>query len=158
MTDTMEIDLDELSFDARILAAAWFGMGMKTSVTLHLRESRPAPRTRAAMDELVAKKVISVEPYNEFGGLVCRPLMDCRNASRWLHGALDDEKTAALAKWSISEPIDEDQAYELMTPYGQGVWDKERRGKTLRENRYDAAVSPTEHERWRKGHRAGARA
>lgn len=161
MTDERKIDLDDVSFDAKVLAAAWFGMGMKTTVTTHLRESRPAARTQQAIDELIAKGVVSVEPFNEFGGRVYKPLVDCRDASRWLHGVLGDTSRgdeADLARWKLHEKIDEDQAYELMTPYGQGVWDKEKRGRKPSDNPYDKAAAPDDHARWLKGYRKGVRA
>lgn len=157
MTERRDIDLDGLGFDAKVLAAAWFGLGMKSTVTLQLRESRPAPRTQAAIDELVAAGVAAMEPFNEFGGRVYRPLVDCGAAFRWMSGIIDDEKTAALARWTLYERIDEDQAYGLMTPFGQGVWDKEKRGRKPRGNPHDAQEAPVDHAQWRKGHRMGAK-
>lgn len=164
MTQTSPIPMDALSFDAKVLAGAWFGLGMRTSVTLQLRESRPAARTQKAIDELVDGGVVSAEPFNDFGGLVFKPLMDCRDASRWLHGILGtpgggaDPEQTERAKWTLHEPIDDDQAYELMTPYGKGVWDKERRGRKPKDNPFNKETAPDDHARWRKGHRAGARA
>jgi hypothetical protein len=164
MTDTTTIPMDDLGFDAKVLAGAWFGMGMRTSVTLHLRESRPTARTQAAMDELVSRGVMSAEPFNEFGGLVLKPLVDCRDASRWFHGIMGttgeggDPEAVARAKWTLYEAIDEDQAYELMTPFGKGVWDKEKRGRKPRDNPYDAETAPLDYAQWRKGHRLGAKA
>lgn len=154
------IDMDALGFDAKVLAGSSFGMGMKTSVTLMQRESHATARTQAAFDELVERGVVAVEPYNEFGGLVYRPLVDCGEAFRWLHAIIMDESRPELktqASWQLYEPIDENQAYDLMTPFGKGVWDKERRGLKPKDNPYDATTQADDHARWRKGHRCGGR-
>lgn len=98
--------MDDLSFDAKVLAGAWFGMGMKTTITLHLVESQPTARTQAAIDELTSKGVMGVEPFNDLGGLVYRPLVDCSEASRWLRGIVMDESRSDQAKWPLYEPID----------------------------------------------------
>lgn len=81
------IDLDSLSDDAKVIAGCWFAkmrVGGESALTLHLIENKPAPRTQAALDELVAKGVVSVSPFNRFGGLVFKPLVDCFSAFQWL--------------------------------------------------------------------------
>lgn len=81
-----EIDLSALSDDAKAIAGCWFAkmkVDGESALTLHLVENVPAPRTAAALAELVEKSVISVEPFNRFGGLVYRPLVDCFSAFRW---------------------------------------------------------------------------
>jgi hypothetical protein len=98
----MRVEPDDLSFDAKCVLGAWFGMGGKTVVTLHLRDSEPTLRCRAALNELVENKVLSVEPFNQFGGEVYKPLVE--NAGefmRWLWDAKDDER----AKFPLMQPI-----------------------------------------------------
>lgn len=98
-------DFPQLSEDAVLLAGLWFGMGMVSKVTHHLRESRPSPRTQAAIDELLAKSIIKVEPFNKYGGKVYTPLVECRPAFMWLSKALEDEATHARLSWQVMEPI-----------------------------------------------------
>lgn len=93
---------DSLSFDAKCVLGAWFGVGGKTVVTLHLRESEPAPRTRAALDELVSKRILSKEPFNQFGGEVYKPLIEgISDYMKWLWDNKDDPN----AKFSLMQPI-----------------------------------------------------
>lgn len=157
MNEQKTIPMDDLSFDAKVLAGAWFGMGMKTTVTLHLVESQPTKRTQDAIDELVSKGVMGVEPFNDLGGLVHRPLVDCSEAFRWLRGVVEDETMSAEAKWPLYEAIDERGAYERMTPYGKGVWDGERKGAKPRDNPYDRVSAPERHACWEKGRRNATR-
>lgn len=76
--------LTKLSDDAKAVAAGHFGlMSRKSSLTFHT-PSRITERGRAALDELVQAGVCSVEPFNRFGGLVYRPLVDCKPFARWM--------------------------------------------------------------------------
>jgi hypothetical protein len=78
------INMDGLSDDGKAIAGCWFGlMTPKSDLTFQMEESKPAPRTAAALAELVDRGVISVEPLNKHGGLVYRPLVDCQQAFRW---------------------------------------------------------------------------
>jgi hypothetical protein len=80
------LNMDGLSDDAKAIAGCWFGkmkVGGESALTLMLRELKPAPRTQAALDELVNRGAISVEPFNRFGGLVYKPLVDCHDAFVW---------------------------------------------------------------------------
>jgi hypothetical protein len=82
----MKIDLENLSDDAKAIAGCWFGLmkpNSESALTLHFQKLKPAPRTEVALAELVEKGAISVEPFNEFGGLVYRPLVDCHSAFMW---------------------------------------------------------------------------
>ena len=93
---------ESLSFDAKCVLGAWFGMGGKTVVTHHLRDSEPTPRCKAALDELVSKKILSREPFNQFGGLVYKPLVEGIAAyMKWLWDNRDDER----AKFPLMQPI-----------------------------------------------------
>lgn len=81
-----ELNMDGLSNDAKAIAGCWFAnmkVDGRSALTLHLRELKPAPRTQAALDELVNRGAISCEPFNRFGGLVYKPLVNCRAAFRW---------------------------------------------------------------------------
>ena len=101
------INLDTLSDDAKALAGVWFGLmkvdGMGT-LTLHLIENKPTARTQAALDELLAAKVISVEPFNKAGGLVYRPLVNCHPAYQW-QGRLFLEGKGDHINWVLMEPV-----------------------------------------------------
>lgn len=95
-----DINLEPLSKRARCIAGLWFGMGMKTSVTHHLRESQPSLETRMALTELMEAGVISEEPFNRYGGLVYKPLVNCRPAWMWLHENIEDPDL----KFQVMEP------------------------------------------------------
>lgn len=83
-----EIDLEALALSdrAKAVCGAWFGMMLpgKGDVTFQLREGRPSAEAQDGLDELVRAGVISVEAFNQYGGLVYRPLIDCRWAHKWL--------------------------------------------------------------------------
>ena len=86
MIERAEIDLSALTDDAKAIAGCWFAkmrVGGESKLTLQLVEHVPAPRTEAALAELVSKGVVSVEPFNRFGGLVYKPLIDCHPAFVW---------------------------------------------------------------------------
>lgn len=101
MTDHSIESFSELSDDAKTVAGAWFGMGYKTVLNLHLRESRPTPRCQAALDELVAKKVLAVGPFNKFGGVTYKPLLDTRPMMTWLLKRGEND----LGHFVLMEPI-----------------------------------------------------
>lgn len=105
MTETPEIDIDSLSDDAKALAGVWFGMTApgKGAVTHHLRELKPTARTQAALDELVEKRVISVAPFNKYGGKVYRPLVSCWPAWQWVGKNLADRPLDL--SWRLMEPV-----------------------------------------------------
>lgn len=102
MSDQL-IDLKPLSKRARAIAMAWFShiTPGKGDVTLHLRENKPTAETQAALDELLTAGVISVEPFNSYGGLVYRPLVNCRPAFLWFSQNADDPDL----KFQIMEPV-----------------------------------------------------
>ena len=79
-----KLDMADLSNDAKMIAGCWFGrMTPRSDLTLCMEESEPAPRTAAALAELVERQVVSVEPYYNRKGRVYRPLVDCDDAFRW---------------------------------------------------------------------------
>ena len=81
-----KLNMDGLSDDAKAIAGCWFAkmrVGGDSALTLHLVELKPAPRTQAALDELVDRGAISVEPFNGSGGLVYKPQVDCFEAFSW---------------------------------------------------------------------------
>lgn len=101
-----KINLDVLSDDAKTLAGAWFGSmrpKSESTVTLHLQHNVPTERTQNALDELVAKGVISQRPFNRFGGVVYTPQVDCFDAFRWV-GSLNKEWRERV-NWKLMEAV-----------------------------------------------------
>lgn len=88
-----------LSPDAMFLGSSLFSMMTPGDgkLTFGMRESRPTARTQAALDEMVKAKVVSVEPFNDLGGLTYRPLVSFRRPSQSL--------ARRVGKWPITEPI-----------------------------------------------------
>lgn len=60
----------DLSADAKVICALW-GFGMQFELKF-LTPSRIHKRTKAALDELVERKIVTVEQFNDFGGLIYR--------------------------------------------------------------------------------------
>jgi hypothetical protein len=89
-----------LSFDAKCIAGAWFGMMSpgKGTLTFELQTGRPTDRALDALSELVGAGVVSVEAFNEYGGLVYQPLIDCRWGFEFLHKHMNDP----AIKWPIT--------------------------------------------------------
>lgn len=108
LREPVGFDWKSLSLKARGLAGIWFGnmrVGSGNSgLTLHLRESQPAAETRAALDELVERGVISKTPLNQYGGEVYRPLVDCWPAFEWV---TKNSKRPELS-FRLMEPISQD--------------------------------------------------
>lgn len=97
---------EALPLDAKLVFGLWFGLGRKETFTLtfHMRESRPAPRTQAALDLLVAQGIISVT--TEGSSVVYRTLFDAFAAFLWAQHYLDQIGDAWEAqKWSLMEPV-----------------------------------------------------
>ena len=92
-----------LSFDARCIAGAWFGMMSpgKGDVTFQLREGRPSDRAVASLLELKRAGFISIEEFNRYGGVVCRAVQDMRWAFDWLGQNRDNPDL----KWPITQPL-----------------------------------------------------
>jgi len=99
--------VENLSFDAKCIAGAWFGIMSpgKGEVTLQLNSVRPTDRALAALAELVERRVISVEAFNRYGGLVYRPLIDCRWGFDFLRAVTKNKRLAAKARWPITKLI-----------------------------------------------------
>lgn len=88
-TPTKDPAFDALSTDAKVVAGALFGA--KTSVTFHMRESRPSVRAQAALDELLRADVI--REYHEFHdkrAVTYRPTSSLIHAFQWLAGQMAD--------------------------------------------------------------------
>lgn len=67
-----------LSADALWFAGSMFSM-MRPGhgqLTFRMQESRPSLRSQAALDELVAANLVTVEPFNQFGGVVYSPAVE----------------------------------------------------------------------------------
>lgn len=96
--------MGDLSFDAKCIAGAWFSMMTpgKGDLTFQLRTARPSDRALAALAELVGAGIVSVEPFNRYGGLVYRPLVDCR----WGYDFLREHEDNPAIKWPITQQIE----------------------------------------------------
>jgi hypothetical protein len=92
----------ELSNDAKTVLGAWFGMGSKSVLNLHLRQSKPTARCQAALDELVEAKILSRKPFNQFGGVTYAPLIETRTYLTWLI-----KRGKKLGDFALMEPVTE---------------------------------------------------
>lgn len=98
----MSSSAKNLSDDAKAVAGAYFGiMGEKASLVFHMVKSRPTARTQAALDELVAAKIISRTPLNKHGGVEYRPISPTRQFGLWLR---KNEGNPGI-KFQLVEPI-----------------------------------------------------
>lgn len=105
----MSADLERsLSDRAKSVAGAWFGMMSpgKGELTFQLRGARPSDEAQAGLDELVRAGVVSVEPFNKFGGIVYRPLIDFRWALRWLDRNMKNPAATILMTVAIDNEAD----------------------------------------------------
>jgi hypothetical protein len=95
--------IERLSSDAKCVAGAWFGMMTpgKGDLTFQLQTTRPTDRALDALAELVAGGFVSVEALNRYGGLVYRPLVDCR----WGYDFLREHENDPAIKWPITQTI-----------------------------------------------------
>lgn len=95
--------LSKLSFDAKCVAGAWFGMMTpgKGELKFQLHTTRPSDRSLAALAELVSEGVLSVAPFNRYGGLVYSPLVDCREGLHFLRQNTDNPDI----EWPLTQPM-----------------------------------------------------
>jgi hypothetical protein len=86
----------KLSKDAKFFGSSmfWLMEPGKGELTFRMVETRPSPRSQAALDELVAAGAVSRRPFNRLGGVVYTPLI-----------AFDRPGKAPPGKWPITEPI-----------------------------------------------------
>lgn len=106
------LDAYDLSDDAMGLAGVWFARmkvgSPRSTLTLALKISKPAPRTQAALDELVAKGVIShhinTPTEADAGSHVYQPLVDCFDAFVWMHERLKTDPDSL--SWKMMVPVD----------------------------------------------------
>ncbi|UTC29758.1 hypothetical protein BAJUN_01280 [Bajunvirus bajun] len=109
-----KVDLSILTDDAKAILGCWFAM-MPTHTTnglqFGMRELKPTARTRAALAELIEKKIIfrvmdsSVPPPPTE---VYKPLFDCFEAFDWTREILEDTdhpERAAAVSWKLMEPV-----------------------------------------------------
>lgn len=103
MTRDLLERIEGVSFDAKCVAGAWFGMMSpgKGDLTFQLQTARPSDRALDALAELVTGGFVSVEAFNRYGGLVYRPLVDCR----WGYDFLRQHEDDPAIKWTITQPI-----------------------------------------------------
>lgn len=90
----------DLSDDAKTVLGAWFGMGSKSVLNLHLQENKPTPRCQAALDELVKAKALQRKPFNGFGGVTYTPLIETHEYMTWLI-----KRRKKLGNFQLMEPI-----------------------------------------------------
>lgn len=85
-----------LSSDALYFAGSMFMLmtSGKGELTFRMVESRPSPRSQAALDELVAAGVVSAEPASRDGGVTYRPLVEFPRVGRNPPG-----------EWPITVPV-----------------------------------------------------
>lgn len=78
MTKMTKSGRESLSADARYCGASLFRMMEpgKGVIRFLMIDSEPSPRTQAALDELVAAGLVSSTPFNRFGGVEYRPLVE----------------------------------------------------------------------------------
>ena len=95
MTDT-----SELTFDAKVVAGALFGI-MLTSATFEKRETRPTPRTQAALDELVRRGDLVPEIINGRGGVKYKATRRFFDEFQFV----GENRENPEAVWPITEPI-----------------------------------------------------
>jgi hypothetical protein len=74
---------NDLSDNAKAVGHAFFPTEEST-VTFHMQKSGPSPECQAALNELVAKGFATVEPLNQFGGLVYRPKCSFHHLLPWV--------------------------------------------------------------------------
>lgn len=91
----------ELSFDAKILAGALFGI-MMTEVTFHMVESQPTARTQAALDEMVCKGALTCKPFNSLGAVSYKPTRQFWDEWKFVGGMRDKDPGAMT--FAITEP------------------------------------------------------
>lgn len=85
-----------LSADALYFAGAMFMLMEpgKGELTFRMVQSKPSPRSQAALDELVAAGVVSSEPFNRHGGITYRPLVKFPRAA-----------SAPPGDWPMTVPV-----------------------------------------------------
>lgn len=88
---------DRLSDDAKVLMGGWFGLGL-TEVSFAMVEGRPTIRTQIAIDELVAAKLVSREPFKVLGFRL-KPLVDAAPYAKWL------KRNRSKGKFALTETL-----------------------------------------------------
>lgn len=94
---------ERLSPDALYFAGSMFFLMTpgEGELTFKMVESRPSDRSQAALDELVAEGLVSAEPFNRFGGMTYRPLVEFPRATKTPDGP-----------WPVTVPIADRLALE----------------------------------------------
>lgn len=77
-----------LSKDAKFFGSSmfWLMEPGKGKLTFMMVESRPSPRSQAALDELVAAGFVKSEPFNQFGGVTYTPLIQFKRPGKQPEG------------------------------------------------------------------------
>lgn len=76
------MDFDSLSDNAKSVGHAFFPT-LGSEATFHMVESEPSEECQAALDELVEKGFATVEPFNQFGGVVYKPKASFGHLMMW---------------------------------------------------------------------------
>lgn len=93
---------DRASLKDAVVAASLFAqmrVDGESSLTFQMVEGRPTDRCLAALSTLVESEIISVRAFNQYGGLVYRPLVDCHPAFIWMYKHSKDPEVS----WPISQ-------------------------------------------------------
>ncbi|CTQ75938.1 hypothetical protein [Roseibium alexandrii] len=90
--------MTDLSDDAKAIAAQFH---TQTEMTFKMIEARPSDRYQAGLDELVKRNLLTVEPFNQFGGLVYKkvPEADYSPYMKWFW------ENPEKGKFPITTPI-----------------------------------------------------
>ncbi|MEG3806660.1 hypothetical protein DBT53_002640 [Aerococcus mictus] len=77
--------VQDLSEDAKAVAGGLFGLGL-TALNFEMMVNEPTKRMQAALDELVAAKMILSRPLNQAGGLSYAPVegADFKPLAEWM--------------------------------------------------------------------------
>lgn len=88
--------MNKLSADARYFGSSMFWLMSPNAgkLTFHMVESKPSPRSQAALDELVAAKLVKVESFNELDGVAYTTMVQFSRPGK-----------APSGKWPVTIPI-----------------------------------------------------
>lgn len=151
------INIEDIPEHVKAALVPFVGFGLKTTLHYSLNDSRPSDKMKKGLDEAVEMGIISVEPFNQFGGLVYKPILDCSPLRLWVNSNLERLGEGGDLCTPQHQPFkDEDEKVDWMSPWGQGCYAKEVQGKKPSDNPYEAGTE--EHKQWASGYRAAARA
>lgn len=131
-----------------------FGNQSNSSLSFQLLKTRPTDSMKSALDQAVDLKILSVEKLNFFGGLIYKSLVDCSSLSVWAEANQLRLIEGGDLHIIPSQPFaNEQEMIAWMTPFGQGIWAKERENKNANDNPYPPRSA--DHHDWAKGFGSG---